>query len=201
MRVSLQEESWEIENLVDIQKSIDDIGAILKMKDVHYSYMVVDGLEVYEPYQDYLQEKLGQMDNVVLVVKTYRELKNDMLVSLKEYLHTARPQMQRLAEVFYQGADDSAWSQFAQLADALEWIIQVLPNLGSNQDAYNNQEQYMKIKDQLIEKILLLSEALESRDTLQMADLIQYELHSLFDNLYQTILKTMDDEGVCNDID
>lgn len=200
MQITLGNDKWEsLEPTKDIQNFIEKVEETLRLTDLYYVNMIVDGEQVFEPYEKYLVEHAEQVGHAELIAKTYKQIKNDMLLSLDAYLIRAHPLLERLAEMLYQGADQMAWQQLNDLADSLDWILQVLPNLGANKETYQNADQYLILGDQLKEKILLLADGIDASDTSQLADVIQYELLPLLESLAEVITHTMNNEGIHHD--
>src|SRR5690606_8368957 len=107
--------------------------------------------------------------------KTKQEMAGDLQQSLNEYLEQAIPSIEQLARELYQGESEEVWSQFVYFTDGMNWIIDCLELLRHYSDPDTG-----KFYQESREKLALTSQELlgtvEVKDTVAIADMIQYEV-------------------------
>lgn len=195
MNVTLKELSLEITNApTAIAELTERVNELNKASKEMYSYMIIDGVHIYEPYETYLLEHFEGLEQVEIVTQTYRQQKWDMLQTLNDYLERAIPDLERLSDGFYQGADSETWTRLNEMLEAMGWLLQVVELMGQESEPLSNLETYKQALSQIQEKIPQLMEAVQAGDTTMIGDVIRYEILPVFQSLEVAVDKTIENE-------
>lgn len=143
----------------------------------------VDGVEVYTDFEQYITEHLSSIEVIIIKIKTEKELLDDTLSSVRNYLARAIPEIDKLVDHFYQGVTSETWNTFAQLLDGLQYIMECLDVVTFHNDWYLNAEQFAHAKENLSQKIIMLQNAAESQDRVWLSDVLLYEIIPFFKSL------------------
>lgn len=196
MRVILLEETVEFANQRDeIDRLMNYITTKLEGTAYHFSHLVVDEEEVYEDVEAYLLERINEIETIEVKVKTVMEFAHDLLLSTKEYIQRASPEVERLAEEFYQTPTEDTWHNLSQFLEGLEWINAMIESIDQSSYTPHNWNDYLIIKANLYNQLQGFEEALQAGDHTLVADIVHYEILPILEELNQTITATFDREG------
>jgi hypothetical protein len=194
--IKLKEQTWEVPNE---PAALEDLNEQLKQtlaeRKEYYSHAIVNGKEIHEAYEEYLQNHIAGIDHIEIVSQTYRQLMDGTLLTFKEYLERALPEIGRLADGFYQGADADVWLRFDEFIEALSWMLQALDSLGKESAVDDQRSEFVQANARLQEKTLPLSDAIKANDTTLLGDLLSYEIVPELE-LLQKVVKNTIDNGV-----
>lgn len=187
MKVYFHEEIKQIENTNDaITELLEDINSYLEKTDLIFSHLNIDSIDVYEYHEQYLLDKLDSIEKIIVILKTTEEVAAELQQSLNEYLERALPVIENLSDQFYQGESEQVWIDFADLTDGLQWIISAVQTLsrfvGDEVKTY-----YSSVSEKIESVLQELLEALEVKDTVTIADMIQYEIVETLAELKQNV--------------
>lgn len=155
--------------LSSIPQIINRIETVCRNSDLAYSHLVVEGQDVYDDIETYLQENIAGLNQVEIVLKTIQEMMGEMMKSAVEYLERAISGINTLAEEFYNGPTENTWVRFQQLLDGVSWLME---------SAAIFEKTYRELSGRtakLHEKLDELKEALEGSDLILVGDLLKYE--------------------------
>jgi len=107
-----------------------------------------------------------------------------------DYLERALPEVESLADEFYQGAESNTWDKFDLFLEGLQWLAQLTHSL-QNPKTVANWANYQRAATELLKKLGELDTALQVGDQVLMADLIKYELYPLLEELRFQLEKTL----------
>lgn len=201
MKLSLFDKTYTYSN---DEAGINEMFSIIMEKvaetDLHISHLEIDGEEVYENHGEYILERLNSVENVEVIVKTTKELINETLLSTESYLDRAIPEIQILVDEFYQNPTEESWHKLGQLLEGVQWIAQMVLTIDQFEEKLANWDEYLTCIATLQNELPNLMEAMEHRDALLIADIIQYEVLPVIESLQNTITETIDNEGERSDI-
>ncbi|CUH94421.1 hypothetical protein P22_0487 [Propionispora sp. 2/2-37] len=184
MQIKILDQVFECDNQVSsVEDVFDKVNQILTETKQHIGSLEIDGVEVYQDYIQYITANLDSIGTIVVNMKTLREMLEGALVSIQEYLSRAIPEVEILADEFYQGISQNTWEKFAQLFDGLQLIIDSIQIVSEHPELYSNVVKFVEIKDSIIEQLSLLQAALESQDRVSVGDLMLYRLIPSFQML------------------
>lgn len=95
--------------------------------------------------------------------------KRELLISLQEYLIRFMGGLNEIVLLFQQGEEQKSLEQMLDVIEGLAWISEAI---SLTQELYSTKLDIGKINEFLIQ----LNEALENNDTVQIADIIEYEI-------------------------
>jgi hypothetical protein len=201
MEVKILEQTWILAN---DQQAVDQLfrqmDELLQAKGYHLNHLVVDGVEVYEEIETYIQDRAADVKLIHIEVGTIQQFADQMLVSADTYLTRAMPGVAKLIDIFYQGNGDAAWEKFDQLLEALEWMLRTVHSFHDVRITYTNKQVYLLYEQQLREKVKILLDAVERSDMTLIGDLLNYEIQPELQLLHIEIRKTLDSEVTRHDL-
>lgn len=186
-----------------IEECINKISQVLELSQFVFSHLEIDGVEVYEDFQDYLIARVTDILVIKVRVRTYKQLLNETVLSLEQYLIRMIPETLELANQFYQGPVQESWSKLEQVLEGLQWVLQAIYpiyTLRGNELPYKNSLEYSVISTNLSEKFHELEISLSRSDLVLTGDLLKYEIVEQLSQLNTIIQTTIENEVVRNDL-
>lgn len=163
------------------EKIIEKINSTTSEKALFFSHLVIDGQEVYDDHEEYMLAKKGEIKEIEAIVKTVQELIDDVLVSLDDYTNRAIPEIKALVHEFYQTPSENAWLTLTYLLDGVDWIYQSLKKIDQLKHSIVNWGEFVKSIAVFEMELPNLMEAIENKDSILIADIIQYEILPQFE--------------------
>jgi hypothetical protein len=201
MQVKLFNQLIEYKNRPSVIEDVfQHIDKSLEGSDYFFSHLTVDGIEVFEDHETYISEHIHEIEMIEVYVKTIREFNVELLLSAESYIKRAIPEINRVVDEFYQGPTESTWDKFEQILEAMQWILQMVETIDKNEHLPRNWEDFLRVTMDLKQEMLELESALKNTDYVLTADIIQYELVRLLQELEQEITNTIDNEGYRHDL-
>jgi hypothetical protein len=200
MLIALLDHSLTFANEISsIDSFLDQVEEILKENQVYIDHMEIDGVIIYQDFQEYLFEHIRGIKQINIKVQTMKQLLDESMITMQFYLEGALPEVKSLADEFYQGATKDSWDKLNQLLEGLMWICQTLETILSKQ-VYQDKFVYLEVSSALHEELSNLEGALTDTDMVLTADILKHEIISIFDNLLLAVTNTIDNEVVRNDL-
>lgn len=199
MKIIFKEEVIQFDTLPTVEVMINKINQLLD-DNYYFSHLIIDDKEVFDDPEQYLQDYLSEIKELEIVAKTAKEFTNDVLLSAEEYIERAKPQIDSLADDFYQNPTSESWHKFTYLLEGIQWINQMIQTIDTAKEKPNNWMNYLKINNTLDLELKNMEEAIENNDSVLIADLIKYEILSIFESLGSEIQLTIDTEGYRYDL-
>ena len=173
MKITLEELSTTAQNIADAQEIIKNYEAAAQSEQKIISYYLVDGVEVADIYTYLGSKSAGEIQNIILIVRTAQELLKETIASFLEYLPLLKEGFvsakTKLTIGEYISLDD-----WLPLFDGLDWTSQLLQRLKELVDSED-----LSITDladgwqgQLEEMLSVW----KNEDYILLADLIEYEI-------------------------
>lgn len=177
MQIELFDQLFECENEISAVENIfNQINKLLAESNQNLRCLEIDGAELSENYEQYITENIGTIKIIIVKVKSLQELMDDTLISIQEYLERIIPEIDKIVDEFYHEVTSNTWNKFAQLLDGLMYIIDSLNAICENQAWYPNNPQFVTVKQNLLKRIIMLQEAMESQDRVRISDVLLYEI-------------------------
>jgi len=196
MKLLINNQLIEFENK---ESSIDlifkNIDGVSSENDKALSHLVVDGIEVYNDYEDYISEHMTSIEVIEAVIKPVKELVMDLFLTAEDYLKRALPELEKLTGEFYQGPSNISWEKFNDLLGGIEWIHNLIVAIDNGSYQPLNWDQYLIIMTSVEEELKNLEDAVSNNDNILLADILQYEIFPQLEELKQVIGITIDQEG------
>lgn len=186
-----------------VEEAMQEIGQMIQ-NEIHnqhlvFTHCVIDGIEVYEQIENYLDEHKEIIQEIHLQASTRDEIINNMLIEAENYLNRALPALKDLVDTFYQGATNKTWGDFQQFLEATSWLFSMIQSIDQIKQP-TNWDAYLTIMAQLQNELTSVMEAIENQDESLIADLLQYEITPLLEALKVEITTTIDKEGSRHDV-
>lgn len=189
MQIKIFDRVFECDNqIAAVERVFEQVNQILADSDRHLSCLEINGIKVYKDYEQYIMANLDNIKTIVVIIKTLKELVDDAVISMRDYLVRAIPKIETIVDDIYRGMSQDTWSNFSQLLDGLQFIIDTLNVVGKHQDWYFNAEQLISVQQNLLRQIVMLQEAMESQDRVWLSDVLLYEIIPSFQALNKEIV-------------
>lgn len=200
MIITILDQSISYPNdISSIESSLNQVEEILKENDVYLELMEIDGNEVFEGFQEYLIEHIQEIKEIKVKVQTLKQLLDESILTMQQYLEGALPEVKKLADEFYQGATKESWDKLTQLFDGLSWVTQNIRAI-QTEIQYQNSTAYIDISKSLQEELSNLEDALKNGDLVLTGDILKYEIVSILDQLLAIVTTTIDNEVLRHDL-
>lgn len=190
MKVLMLDKEVELDNK---RESVEEIISMINDKmskgEYNFSHMIVDGEEIYDDFESYLEDNIKYISEVKLVMLTTKEIINDNLLTISEYIERAVPAINKLSDEFYKEPNVDDWRDIGDLFEGIAWILESfkgIDNLINLNDLVSNYEtwnEYAKEVYSLGEFVEELEGAMENEDIILLADLMSYEIVPIFENM------------------
>jgi hypothetical protein len=201
MKVQVMEDVWEYSNdLLGIDHLFNKVDDLLDDSEYHISYIVVDGMEVYEDFKDYLSEHIGSVMNVQVIVQTIQEMSDNLLISTESYLENALPEVEELYKQFYQGPTQDSWNKLVLLFEGLQWLFHLTELIEKNRPDLEDWEQCVNHIQKLKDSLGGMEEAMKSNDTIFIGDNLFYETLSSLKGFQANVKRIIDHKVVRPDV-
>lgn len=199
MELVFQEQHIEFNQIPSSDEVITKINDLLN-ENYYFSHFIADGTEIYEDHEAYLNVNLDRIEKLEVIAKTEKEFLNDVLLSAEDYLKRAKPELVALTEGFYSNPTAGTHTSFSQLMDGLQWLDEMLALIIGSNERPPNWKIYSELAQTMQEEIAQLGEAVENSDNVLTADIIQYELTPIFEQLETAIGESIDTAGTRYDL-
>ena len=191
MHLVIGEEFTEFDNneasIEQIMKTIEEKAA---SSEQIFSHLVIDEVEVFDDYVEYMYENLATIKVIQAQFMTLREFMQGILLSASEYLERAIPAVEQLAASVYSSVDTDAWQQIDHLIEGVQWLQQSfdtmdsLPNLANRLSDYEQWNLYSQALRELVESVASLGEPLKFADHVSVSDIMLYEVKPALEKLH-----------------
>ncbi|MFO1444422.1 hypothetical protein KDN24_14680 [Bacillus sp. Bva_UNVM-123] len=186
MNLTLLDKTYSFDrNQLGIQALIEKINSELSTESRFFSHLVIDGVEVFEDHEEYILAHIDNVKDIKVVVQTIEEFIGNLLVSLNTYTQRAIPEIERLINEFYQNPTEQSWLTLHQLLDGINWIYETIKGIDNAQQEINGWDEFIKIVATFEVELPNLLEALENKDSILIADIIQYEILPQFQVIHK----------------
>lgn len=190
MKLFILKETFELENKKEsVEQIFDYIKQAIEETEYNFSYIIVDGEEVYNEFEIYLEDNIKFIDEVKVVMLTIEEMIKDNLHTVSEYVKGAIPLINDLADKFYTEPNVEDWNQISDLFEGLGFILDTLENIDNMENlnelvtSYEAWNEYVAESKSLDGIVNELNEAIENSDTVLIGDLLSYEIVPVFEKM------------------
>lgn len=194
MKIYIEDQILEYENSkAEIDKLLNEIDTMVTKSSKTLSHMVIDGYEIYENFYDYFLDNIRVIENVEVVALTFKELVDDILISTLNYLERTPDIIEKLADKFYKTPDIEAWNDLNDLLGGISWIINTSSSIDQDVklkdivSSYEDWNLYAKELFSLQEILPDFEGALSSGDNVTIADILSYEITSIFKEMAERL--------------
>ncbi|MGP3561703.1 hypothetical protein [Geobacillus sp. BK01] len=188
MQLNIFGQTFEYRNdRSELEAMLQKIFAMVAESDRQLSHLVIDGVEVYDEMEAYMEERIDSIRTIDVVAVTIEEYIRDVFQTMHSYLTRALPEIERIIDEFYQTPSEHTWIRFEQMLEGIQWINQVLYWLAEHPQHPFDRQALARIRETLAEQLRQLLEAVEAGDSILIADLIQYEVKPLWKDIIEQV--------------
>jgi len=188
MKLIINGKTEEFENNTRaIELVLTSIQNVLDQENLELSHLVIDGIPVYQDYENYLNEQIETIAEIVAETLSLKPLIEETLDSAFAYIGNAIALLKPLADTYYQSPGSEAWNRLADLFDGIGWLLDTMNRIDqidqlnqylSNYDIWNEYVQSLKVLNQQIPE---LEQAMINKDHVLIGDLLLYEILPVFE--------------------
>lgn len=188
MKLIINKKSTEFKNAVsEVKPLLAAIIQVLAEDNLELSHLLVDGVAVYQDYEDYLSGQIETIAEVEVITLELKPLIEETLNSAFDYIGNALGLLKPLAEAYYQSPGPDAWKRLAELFEGLGWLLDTMNRIDQidqlhlyilNYDIWN---EYVQTLKGLNTQIAELEQAMLNKDSVLIGDLILYEILPIFE--------------------
>ncbi|GAF67096.1 hypothetical protein BTS2_4005 [Bacillus sp. TS-2] len=195
MKLTVNEKNYQFDNDIQVLNDMSaKINQEIEGSGLFFSHFLIDGELVYEGYEDYFIQHIQTINSVEVILLSTKEMLNGLLLSFEQYLVNASPEINQLVQDFYQNPTAESWLQFERLLEGIQWIAEVVTTIDKHENDIKSWDEYLKAIAQLQVELQQLMEALENKDSVLLADILQYEIIPIFDLLKKLTTETIDEQ-------
>lgn len=199
MQLKFRNQYREINNPLTSKVVIENINELIGSQYL-FSHLDADGAEVYENQEQFLEQNLKDIQMLEVIAYTPSEFIASSLLDAETYLERALKGLDDLSDGFYKTPGTDDWASFSKMLEGIQWINLVIISIEHLEEKPVNWMEFMNISNKLENELKNLEEAIETKDFVLIADLIQYEILSMYELLMNEIKKTLASEGMRNDV-
>lgn len=194
MLIEILGETLEFPNTTEaVPEIIQTMDKRLSQAGLYYSHFSIDGVKQYNELEKFLRDNIADTERINITGCTLKDLTDDILLSAFEYLTGAIPALTGLAPKFYQESLADCWQQLVELLEGVEWLLDSFSlidrkiTMSPCVEGYPNWDEYLGNIYSLKEIVKKLGQAVESKDTVLVGDILNYELIDLFKQMKETL--------------
>lgn len=180
MKISLDGKSTEARDIDHAKEIIKEYEAAIFAENLVISHYIVDGVEVADIDAFLAGKDSQEIQNIVIVARTPKELLRDAIVTFLDYLPGLQGGLVAAKDKLTIGepVQEGNW---LLLLDGLEWTNQLLQGIKGliEMDNATLEEIASRWQEQLSEML----SAWESGDTIFLADILEYEILEILEEL------------------
>lgn len=190
MKVFILDETFELENkLESVEEVFDYIKQALDETEYNFNYMIVDGAEVHNEFEIFLEENIENIKEITIVMKTTEEVVKDSFNKISVYLEQVAPIIGKLAHNFRVQPEESDLQFLKELFEGIEFIFQTRESIDyiensneiiSDQITWNDYIKYVKALNVLVQE---LKQSVASNNMNQLSESLSNKLIPLFKDM------------------
>lgn len=194
MLLEILGETIEFENSESsVELIINTIEEKLSSSELFFSHLIIDGINIYEDYEDYLQDHISIINNIKVECMLFSEFLQEVLLTADDYITNAIPAIENLADALYSQEKSEIWQEINSLIEGIQWLmgtftmIDSLPDLDSLVNDYEEWNLYSLALMELQEVAINLNEPLTSENYVNASDIILHEIKPAMEKVKDTI--------------
>lgn len=194
MKLYILDETFELGNTQEsIEQVFEYIKQAIEETEFNFSYMIVDGEEIYDEFEMYLEENLDTIHEVKIQMLTNKEIVTDNLNDINNYVKAVLPMMKTLSDNFYNEPDAENFEQASNLIEEvtyIKYIRESIDDMGSlselvcNYYAWNDYTVQVGKLNNVAEQFRI---ALENVDTDKIGDIISSQIAPAFEIMHDKL--------------
>jgi len=180
-------------------KVFERVNELVGEKDTVFSHLVVDNIDVYENHEVYINDRLLEIMRIEIVTKTAAVSIHETMDSIHEYLERAIPALKELVNNSFESFDSNIWNGINQLAEGMQWILQFTAFVEGRDHKPSHWGDIEKSISQCEASFKQLMEGIESEDTVLISDILSYEITPAYEELKDSLEKSLHDKEFFRD--
>lgn len=195
MELKYKDEQIELEREFSALNVIfEKVSELIKQKDTIFSHLVIDGVDVYENHEAYINERINEIMNIEIITKSTKEMIWETMVSVHEYLERAVPALTELIDGSYENFAEKTWEGINQLSEGMQWMLQFKAFTRAASERPVNWKEIEHDFEACQESFAQLLAAVEAKDTVLISDILAYEITPAYEGLTENIAKSLQDK-------
>ncbi len=190
IQLKLNENIINYDREIDLDKICADIFEYAKGHDLIIDYMDIDSAIIYDDYEGYIKDNIDTINRIDVHFLTKEELFKNILSSTSQYIFSALPIIDNIANDFYLGAkDNESIDGLSQLLEGLSWILSTSSNINQSYNFFDRVawSDFYSLTKSLENNISDLNEAIMNMDNVLIADILKYEISERFSDMYDAL--------------
>ena len=205
MKIHVLDKTFEYENSIKAYDAlVSCINELVDKSDIIFSHLIIDGVEIYDDFYDYFLNNIKNIEEVIIVTKTKKEISKEIILSTIDYVERAIPEIENLSDQFYKTPSNESWNKLVDLFEGIKWILDTFIMIDNNKqlknivNSYEEWNLYAQDIYSLKELLGEFEEILENGDYVSTADILSYELIPLFKEMKDKLEKVALEEVEVN---
>lgn len=196
LKIHIENQVLEFDNNIkEIDEILEALDNIINKSSKILSHLVIDGIEVFGDYYDYFLDNITEIEKIQVIMMTHKELINDTLISTVKYIRRTRDAIEDLSNDFYKKPNQDSWQGLNDLLGGISWLINTFSSIDGDTRLkdmiliYESWNLYAKEVFSVQELLRDFEEALQNNDNITIADILLYEIPSIFTQMEKTLLE------------
>lgn len=196
MKIHVLDKTFEYENSIKAYDAlVSCINELVDKSDIIFSHLIIDGVEIYDDFYDYFLNNIKNIEEVIIVTKTKKEISKEIILSTIDYIGRAIPEIENLSDQFYKTPSNESWNKLVDLFEGIKWILDTFIMIDNNKqlknivNSYEEWNLYAQDIYSLKELLGEFEDVLENSDYVSIADILSYELIPLFKEMKEKLEK------------
>lgn len=179
---------------------LEKVNELIEDKDVNFSHLIIDGVDVYENHETYINHRMNEIMQIEIVTRSTKEMIWETMESVHEYLERAVPALKELVDKSYENFSEDTWNGIGQLSEGMQWMLQFKTFTKEAPEQPMNWEEFEDNFEACEEHFAQLLEAVEAQDTVLISDILAYEIMPTYELLAQNIALSLQDKEFLNHV-
>lgn len=192
MKIIFMEQEIEL-----MAPTVDDVIQhiqILLGKEYYYSHIKLEEDTIYEGLEEVLRLKMDSITQFEVIGITATVFTADLIITAQHYIQSALPQIQGVITNFYNQDSSEHWSDLNDLLGSLQWMF-TMNDAVSSSIACPKEWHIMQIPFTKIQNVLQeFLEALENQDQVLIADMLNYEIQPILEEMNEKLMMIIGEE-------
>ena len=194
MKVFILDKTFELENKIESVETIFDcIKQALEETEYNFSYMIIDGEEVHNEFELYLEDNIKSVDEVKVAMLSTKEVIRENLVTIDKYVERAIPIISNLADRFQKGADSDDWDHISELFEGIGFIFHTLESIDTmenldeivpNYSAWNGYVSEVRFLEEVLKELTV---AVENKDEISISESLSSKIVPIFEKIKEKL--------------
>lgn len=172
---------------------IEKVNELIKDENTVFSHLVVDGVDVYENHEVYINERVKEIMTVEIITQKINEMIWETAQSVRDYLRRAIPALEELVDESYEEFSQETWEGVSQLIEGLQWILQFKEFTQEAARQPKNWDEFVESFSVCEEQFTPLLDAIEAQDTILISDILAYEITPAYEEILASVETMLED--------